>query len=473
MRLSEMLTVKTDTSFEQDNSRAGRSGEVSRKDGAEGILFEVFDVLNRAGIVYCVSHGYEDFQTGITSDVDCIIEAGVTSNRLLALFDRETARIDAEVVRCSEFLIVLSGKDGSGAQCFLTLDLSTDYKLDEITFYTGPQVLGTRRRYRNFWVPAVNIEFGCYLIRTITKGRWDEKRLRRLHELFQQDPAACTREIEQHWEGQNVALLIAASGSGVWGPVRLRLSDLQTELFRIARARNPRGFLYNKCRSQIMRLRRAWCPSGLQVVLLGPDGAGKSSTIVALESMLSGVFEHVECRGFAPPVLRILGADKHIRRTDQPHSLPPRSLLISVVRAGYWFLYQTVGHASLQVAVARSTLVLNDRHFVDIFVDARRYRYGGPVWLLRLIWWLIPKPNLVILLDAPAEILHRRKQEVSFEESTRQREAYLSLVQGLPNGHVVDAARPLQQVSKVVSEIIVRHLAIRTARRHGFRKPSF
>ncbi len=58
--------------------------------------------------------------------------------------------------------------------------------------------------------------------------------------------------------------------------------------------------------------------------------------------------------------------------------------------------------------------MLNDRHFLDILVDQRRYRYGGPLWLLRLIRRLIPKPDLVNLLDAPPKVLQARKQELSF-----------------------------------------------------------
>jgi hypothetical protein len=138
-----------------------------------------------------------------------------------------------------------------------------------------------------------------------------------------------------------------------------------------------------------------------------------------------------------------------------------------VVRAAYWFSYYTIGYIALRLTLSRSTLVMNDRHFVDILVDRTRYRYGGPLWLIRLIWRLIPKPNLIILLDAPAEVLQARKQEVSFEETARQRSAYLSLVRSLPMGHVVDSAQPLEAVTRQVSDIILRQLTRRVANRFG------
>ncbi len=213
------------------------------------------------------------------------------------------------------------------------------------------------------------------------------------------------------------------------------------------------------------RVKRVWRPDGLNVVLLGPDGAGKSSVIDALGPRLLGVFARTTCSGFAPPLRRLLRRGN--RPTNQPHALPSRSFLTSVVRAAYWFVYYTFGYVKLRLALARSTLVLNDRHFVDILVDRKRYRYGGPSWLMRLIWRLIPKPDLIILLDAPPEVLQARKQEVSFEETARQRNAYLSLARTLENGHVVDASRALERVAGDVSDIILRHLTVRVARRFG------
>ena len=62
-----------------------------------------------------------------------------------------------------------------------------------------------------------------------------------------------------------------------------------------------------------------------------------------------------------------------------------------------------------------------------MLVDPRRYRYGGAMWLARWVGKIIPKPDLWILLDAPAEVLQKRKQEVPPEETARQRRAYLCI----------------------------------------------
>jgi thymidylate kinase len=398
--------------------------------------------------------------------VDCVLDPGVSPRRLLALLHQNSERIGAKVVRCLRYHIVLAGENPDGSPCFVTLDFGTDCDLDDLSFYDGSEVLTSRRRYRQFWVPAGNVEFGCYLARTIAKGALDDERARRLAGLFDQDPAGCAREVERFWSGGSADMIVLAARSGHWGPVRLYLNRLQAELRTRAIQRRPWRFMRNRLRGVLNRMNRIWRPNGVNVVLLGPDGAGKSSTIDAVAEKLAPAFSRWTCLGFAPPILHYL-LRRRPRSTNQPHALPARSLPVSVLRAGYWFAYNTFGYASLHLALARTTLVMHDRHLIDILVDAKRYRYGGPLWLLRVIWRLAPKPDLIILLDAAPEVLQARKQEVPFDETARQRSAYLSLVQTMQNGRVVDASQSFDHVTNTVSQTILRHLATRVARRFG------
>jgi thymidylate kinase len=106
---------------------------------------------------------------------------------------------------------------------------------------------------------------------------------------------------------------------------------------------------------------------------------------------------------------------------------------------------------------------------LEIAVDPKRFRYGGPRLLAKWALKLLPRPDLVILLDAPAEVLQSRKQEVPFAETARQREAYRRLVSELPNGRIIDAAGPVEEVLESARQTILGFLAARTSRR--FRIP--
>jgi thymidylate kinase len=453
-------------------SPTARADEVGPSDGLGRILLGVFETLERAGIPYCVLHGYETYPQRIKSDVDCMISDELATGQLLALLHQNGSRIGAEVVHYRNYqgyFIVLAGKNADGSPCFLQLDFRVDYELDDRHFVDGREVLQSRHRHKQFWVPAANLEFGCYLARKIAKGYVDDEHGQRLSHLYQQDPAGCRQQIARFWGGGSTALLAAAASSGDWNPVRRVLGQLGAEARRWATLRRPARVLGNWLHRWGGRAKRLSRPdSGLDIVFLGPDGAGKSSVVQAVRQALVGVFTRTACYSFPPALLRRLHRPP-TGREKLPHALPPRSLSASVSRAVfYWFVYHTLGYvATVHLALARSTLVLHDRHLVDAIVDPKRYRYAGPSWLLRLIWRLVPKPDLVILLDAPAEVLQVRKQEVPFEETARQRAAYLRLVGTMRNGHVIDVTRTLEEVIDDVNDIILRHLTTRIARRLG------
>jgi thymidylate kinase len=65
-------------------------------------------------------------------------------------------------------------------------------------------------------------------------------------------------------------------------------------------------------------------------------------------------------------------------------------------------------------------------------------------------------------------VLHSRKKEVPFEETARQRRAYLEMVRGMKNGVVIDASQPLDKVAADVNRVVVDYMAKRTRKRLGY-----
>jgi thymidylate kinase len=191
------------------------------------------------------------------------------------------------------------------------------------------------------------------------------------------------------------------------------------------------------------------------VVFLGPDGCGKSSVIERLRKELAKVFSEIRVLHLRPRMGR-RGIPQGPPVVD-PHSSPARGLVSSLVKLFYLLVdYTTIYRWKWQTRARRSsTLIVFDRYFHDLLVDPRRYRYGAPIWLARCIARLVPSPDLWVLLDAPPEVIRSRKQEVTFEETVRQRQAYLVLASCLRNAHVVDASPPLEQVSRSVERLIL------------------
>ena len=66
-----------------------------------------------------------------------------------------------------------------------------------------------------------------------------------------------------------------------------------------------------------------------------------------------------------------------------------------------------------------------------------------------------PRPDLVLMLDAPADTLVARRPEVVAESVARRREEYLSLAHVLPAFEIVTVDRPLDVVVDDVAARIV------------------
>ncbi len=417
-----------------------------RADGPD--LGGVFQALDDAGIPYCVLHGYENYPKSGGSDIDMLVHPSVTRHDLLRVFRDNRDRIGGQVIRSHGLHFIIAGSGADGSPRFLDLDM------EGVVHGDAREILANRRRLRQFWIPAVGDEFGAYLARTIAGGRLNILRARRLGALFRQDRFACEIHVRRLWKETSAGQILAAAASGDWSLVLKDQERLRAEL-----RNSPLNQLRDKTRNAARKINALWRPDGINVVLLGPDGAGKSSVIEALGLTLAPAFSGSYCAGFAPSLRRLLG--RPAKPTDQPHALPRRSYPVSMIRAGYWFIYNTLGQPYRHVALARSTLILNDRHFLDIFVDSVRYRYGGPRWVLSLVRALSPSPDLVILLDAPPEVLQSRKQEVPFAETERQRNGYRALLKDLRNGHIVNAAQPFDRVINDATRVILDYMAKR------------
>ena len=205
---------------------------------------------------------------------------------------------------------------------------------------------------------------------------------------------------------------------------------------------------------------------GLWLVFLGPDGCGKSSVIDALATNPPEGFSQVVCFHLRPYIIVRSRSSKNINAVVDPHGCPPRGKLSSMLKLFFFCIdYQLGFWTRVRKHVKQGQLVIFDRFYHDLLADPKRYRYGGPMWLARLIGNLIPQPDLFILLDAPATVLQSRKQEVPFDETVRQRAAYLQFMRSQKNGVVVDASQPLDKVVATCSKEILDVMARRVKKR--------
>jgi thymidylate kinase len=110
--------------------------------------------------------------------------------------------------------------------------------------------------------------------------------------------------------------------------------------------------------------------------------------------------------------------------------------------------------------VRRGEVVVFDRHYLadyhayDVVGEGRSASRRIHGFLLAHAY---PKPDLVVYLDAPAEVLLARKGEGTIAALERRRGDYLALADVAPDFVVVDAEQPTGAVvQRVASEVLAR-----------------
>ena len=218
------------------------------------------------------------------------------------------------------------------------------------------------------------------------------------------------------------------------------------------------------------------------VAVIGPDGAGKSAVVgqvaAALPMPMAVVYMAVnlETSRLLLPTTRVLLEVKRLRgrRPDMNDARlaggkPPgpglaglRHTALAALRLGNWMAEEWLRQLVAWLHERRGRLVIFDRHFFcDYYArDVARPRTHR-AWTSRLHGAMLeryyPRPDLVILLDAPAEVLFARKGEGTIESLERRRQELLAVADHVPRFDVVDANRPLPEVS---ADVLARIIAL-------------
>jgi thymidylate kinase len=244
------------------------------------------------------------------------------------------------------------------------------------------------------------------------------------------------------------------------------VGQLRRAVLRRALIRAPLQTLAGRLRFYLAEARLHLKPPLPWLAVLGPDGSGKSTLLTALRDSWPRTLGPVHIHHLRPHRL-----NRHTAATGpvvDPHGQPPRGTLTSLaalifVVSDWWIGYWT----RIVRQRAKHGFVVFDRHLLDLLADPLRYRYGGPSWGAWAACRLVPRPDVVVVLDAPPVVVRARKQEVTPAESERQSLAYRRLAAEVAGAHLVDATVAPKEVLEAVTTIVRRHMRATASQARG------
>lgn len=321
------------------------------------------------------------------------------------------------------------------------LDIQTgDLRWRVVPLLASQHLLSGRVRQGNEWFFGEAVFAWVLIARVLLRGRLDGDRLdrgRRIWNKLSASQRSDFREQFAHLVGRRLCNRAADLLEGNRGEPASRRRYLLA-----ASIRRP-AHLAAGARILLTRQLKSRKTTVLCCMFLGTDGSGKSTQIELSRQYIDALGLHPRVhywgrtRGNRPSVARIRemgmrllgvtedGAGDESRPAARGTAKEPGFLRRLVLSGGaviyvidYWLRY-----LQARSGAEEGTVLLLDRGVYDIAV------MKGVWFWVRPVYRLGPEPAMLVLCDAPAEIIYERKQERSLDEIDRQQSTYRAIAE--------------------------------------------
>ena len=435
------------------------------------LLTTLFSRLNEEKIKYCILRNYEELPEWVGNDVDIWVEKKDWEKFHYVV--KEVANILNYTLNYTPRLTI-KGEGDYFLSKFIDGRLNTIH-IDSWAYlhwrglcFVDESVIGKHLKWneKGFYVLLPGVEASINLLKDlIYHGKVKEKYKDKIKEFLLKDSTTFLECLQKPFGRKISFFIFEHAQKGNWQILEENYKKLRIILFlksSLHPISQPIKFFYY-FRAQIRRFFTN--PHGLFIVLIGPDGSGKSTTANNLiESEIKTLFQkkhyfhgHFPYLPEMKKILSFFGLHKGSSvSSENPRAIHPFGTLRSILYPVYYGFNYFLGHFFIWQVKAKAGLIIFDRYFYDYFIQ--KQFINCPKWLLNLIEKLIPKPDIIIYLKNNPEVIHVRKSELTIEEIKRQSLICEEITRRHPQNSVIIETTTPEEVILNIQRIIINKI---------------
>ncbi len=384
-------------------------------------IMEKYEIEN---IPYVILHSYQKLPQQFDSDIDIAIDAKDIMSAV--------RQLDSFIMPMGWRIIQFWRHENYACDCvisnnieFLQVDFCIHYERNGRVVLSVDELIANRKKYLNFYVPCAETEFTYILLKKILKKKFSDGSKEQLYylieEMGQESEKKITTSLKRFLPEDKIERILRNIKQKQFDDISL--VELHNALLK--KTSKFSSNLHYRFFDVKRKIERIIHPTGIFVVLMGVDGAGKTTISNELKERSKVSFRRINHYHSRVRVLKDLSqvrSGETVVDASDPHGKKKKSCkIVSFLKFNYYFLDYLIGNFLITKAKIQSSLVLIERYYYDYSIDKIRYNLNLSDGFINFFGHFVKKPDVIYILTGDSEVLCERKREITIEEIDKQK----------------------------------------------------
>lgn len=427
------------------------------------LITGLINSLNSDNVMYAVLRDAELLPAAPAHDIDILVsrsDLATVRKSIVTIAQQHGWTLCHEIIKYEYSCLILQSQ--TAVPEYLPIDLASECHYRGLRYITTENIYGRRTRTaQGIWTVPRGFEAAMVAMKDVLSLRTIRPHVRPMIQSGATTDNSEFVECLKDVVGTKMAIALCdAAKQERWDDLANMRGDLIRRLIR-------RQWTRVLCYVTFLRITIKYyvtAPLGLFVVIVGPDGSGKTTVAEGMcVALKRRPFKRCEAGAMSFGLLPRLGSLLPWRRTLrmssnlEAHSARPLSVVHSVVLALWTALDMAGGRILVRRKKGQGVFICHARYYYDYYFQPGHRR--TPRWILRAIELLVVKPDLILFIDRPAEDIYRDKPELAVEEIAEQQQRIKALLRGCPNSVILDGNRGAEDTIQAAVSVVQARLA--------------